>query len=94
MERLAPDGWRPVEDVDDHWLVALVCPVADEFVATIEVQQASSYPDRPPASVTSMHAGVGYEPLRRLAPLLGVFGLDGAVRGRLAGSGRRGPRRR
>ena len=51
-------------------------PVADEFVATIEVQQAGSYPDRPPVLVTYMHGGVGYEPLRRLAPLLGMFGLD------------------
>jgi hypothetical protein len=75
VERLSPDGWRQVGD-DGHWLVALVCPVADEFVATVEVWQASSYPDRPPVMVTYMHAGVGYEPLRRLAPLLGMFGLD------------------
>jgi hypothetical protein len=75
LERLAPAGWRQVAD-DGDWLVALVCPVADEFVATIEVWQASSYPDRPPVVVTYMHAGVGYEPLRRLAPLLGMFGLD------------------
>lgn len=75
VERLASGGWRRVGS-DGHRLVALVCPVADEFVATIEVWQASSYPDRPPVVVTYMHAGVGYEPLRRLAPLLGMFGLD------------------
>ena len=75
VERLAPDGWRQAGE-DGHWLVALVCPVADEFVATLDVCQASSYPDRPPVMVTDMHAGVGYEPLRRLAPLLGMFGLD------------------
>jgi len=75
LERLAPSGWREVEDSGDS-LVALVCPVADEIVATVEVWQESSYPDRPPVVVTYVHAGVGYEPLRRLAPLLGVFGLD------------------
>ena len=74
VERLAPGGWREV-DSDGHQ-PALVCPVADEFVATIEVWQASKYPDRPPVVVTYMHVGVGYEPLRRLAPLLGMFGLD------------------
>jgi hypothetical protein len=73
-ERLAPDGWRRVGD-DGRWFVALVRPVADEFVATIEVWQAGSVPDRPPVVVTYMHAGVGYEPLRRLAPLLGMFDL-------------------
>jgi hypothetical protein len=75
VARMAPEGWRQVGD-DGQRLVALVCPVADEFVATIEVWQASSHPDRPPVVVTYMHAGVGYEPLRRLAPLLGMFGLD------------------
>jgi hypothetical protein len=74
VERLAPAGWRLVGDEGDR-RVALVCPVADEFVATIDVWQASSSPDRPPVIVTFMHAGVGYEPLRRLAPLLGMFGL-------------------
>jgi hypothetical protein len=74
-ESLAPDGWRRVGGDDDHLLVALVRPVADEFVATFEVRQAASFPDRPPVLVTYVHAGVGYEPLRRLAPLLGMFGL-------------------
>jgi len=73
--RLAPDGWRRVSD-DDRRLVAMVRPVSDEFVATIEARQAGSIPDRPPVRVTYMHAGVGYEPLRRLAPLLGMFDLD------------------
>ena len=75
VERLAPDGWRLVGEEGDR-RVALVRPVADEFVATIDVWQESSSPDRPPVVVTFMHAGVGYEPLRRLAPLLGMFGLD------------------
>ncbi len=75
VERLAPAGWRLVGEEGDR-RVALVCPVADEFVATIDVWQATSSPDRPPVVVTFMHAGVGYEPLRRLAPLLGMFGLD------------------
>jgi hypothetical protein len=75
VQRLAPAGWREGSD-DGHSLVALACPVGDGFVATIEVWQASSYPDRPPVVVTYMHAGVGFEALQRLAPLLGVFELD------------------
>ena len=34
VERLTPAGWCQVDDNDDRWLVALGCPVADEFVAT------------------------------------------------------------
>jgi hypothetical protein len=52
-----------------------VCPVADDFAATIEVWSDFSSSERPPLSVSYMHAGVAYEPLRRLAPLLGVFDL-------------------
>lgn len=75
VERLAPDGWHQVAGDEDR-LVGLVRPLADGFVATVEVLQATAYPDRPLVTVTYMSVGVGYEPLRRIAPLLGVFDLD------------------
>ena len=72
--RLAPDGWQLVGD-EGRWAAGLVRPVADDFVATIEVWEAGSVPGRPPVLITYMHAGVGYEPLRQLSPLLDRFDL-------------------
>jgi hypothetical protein len=58
-QRLAPDGWRQESD-DGDLLVAFVRSVAEDFVATIEVWQQSSHPDRPPVVVTVVRPeGIG-----------------------------------
>jgi hypothetical protein len=52
-------------------LVELICPIGQELFATAEVRCIVATPDRLPVVVTGLRVGVGYEPLRRLWPLLG-----------------------
>lgn len=76
--RLAPAGWTPVEGEagTSSVMAAFIRPLGGEFAATAEVSCASSVPDSLPLRVTYAFVGVSYEPLRRLWPLLGRFGLS------------------
>lgn len=72
--RLEPEGWRELADGNSQFrLTVFGRPVNDEFMVTVQINRASSWPDRPPLLVTDLMAGVSYEPLRRLYPLLGDF---------------------
>ena len=65
-------------EADDHGfrLAAFRHPLDEHFTATGEVLSASSIPDRPPVWVTGVSVGIGYEPLRRLSPLLDLYELE------------------
>jgi hypothetical protein len=72
--RLAPDGWRELRgNTKSSRLAVFGRPLNADFMVTVEIHRASSWPDRPPVVVTDLMAGISYEPLRRLYPLLGDF---------------------
>jgi hypothetical protein len=62
-ERLAGDGWTP--GFAAFALIAFIKPLSEEFAATVSVT------DGLPEFRPHVFFGVAYEPLRRLAPLLG-----------------------
>jgi hypothetical protein len=72
-DALAPAGWLPATPAREstHMLAEFVRPVHGEIAATASVIRASSIPDRLPVRIAHVFAGVCYEPLRRLWPLLG-----------------------
>ncbi len=75
--RLGPAGWRQLDEraAGPFALAAFVRPVDGEFAATAEVGVAGSVADSPPVEIRGVMLGVSYEPLRRLWPLLDMFGV-------------------
>jgi hypothetical protein len=72
--RLEPEGWRELGgDNNWFWLTAFGRQLNPDFMVTVRISRASGWPDRPPVVVTDLIAGISYEPLRRLYPLLGDF---------------------
>jgi hypothetical protein len=65
--RLRPSGWELVEARSFN-VAELIRPLGGEFAATAEVESGSG---AGPLMIDHVFAGVSYEPLRRLAPLLG-----------------------
>ncbi|MFZ0042910.1 MAG: hypothetical protein WAK93_16505 [Solirubrobacteraceae bacterium] len=75
--RLEAAGWVTLPEASAGTaLAAFICPVGGDVAGTAEVFEASRIPDRPPVRVTCVFVGVSYEPLRRLAPLLDMFGVS------------------
>jgi hypothetical protein len=69
---LAPAGWMSASPLPGRSFAGFVRPLSDGMAATASVGIAGSVPDRLPVRVTHLLVGVGYEPLRRLWPLLGA----------------------
>lgn len=72
-EALAPVGWVPPSPARESTFVLaeFVRPLRDDIAATAAINRAGSIPNWAPVRITHVFAGVCYEPLRRLWPLLG-----------------------
>jgi hypothetical protein len=72
-DALAAAGWLPATPARESALVLakFVRPLPGEIAATASINRAGSIPHWAPVRITDVLAGVCYEPLRRLWPLLG-----------------------
>ena len=72
--RLEPEGWHELgSGTDGIHLTVFRKALNPDFIMMVEVLHERSWPDRPPVVVDDVIAGVSYEPVRRLYPLLGKF---------------------
>lgn len=72
--RLEPEGWRELgSDTNRFRLTVFGRQLNPDFMVTVQISRSSGWPDRPPVVVLDPIAGISYEPLRRLYPLLGDF---------------------
>lgn len=71
-DRLGSSGWEPIDDGHDWSVAVFMRPVGEGLVASFDVM-TSGNPGASPVRVLEVTAGVGYEPLRRLWPLLGRY---------------------
>lgn len=70
-DRLAVAGWRGDRDEDTSVSLAFSRPLGEDF-RVVAVIECAGGADRGPVLIDHLFAGVSYEPLRRLYPLLGA----------------------
>ncbi len=83
LRHLAPEGWKLLDAgvVPPGALVALSKPLDREFAAVAELQAvARGAGGSFPVDLFSLTAGIAYEPLRRLWPVLGTYFAGALVR--------------